>query len=362
MDERLRFRRKLLQLAVLAVVSLHWTTAVVVAGGTAVCCPLRAQDQLWLVSDRSLGCNVECEAERLQYWRYDCQRCWTHASLDELLAAEDPAMPTIVFLHGNRIPSDEAFTKGWSAYRTLVRCADERPVRFIIWSWPSDPIRGPIQDARVKAGRTNITGYYLAWFLDRLSPEAPIGLWAHSFGARAVTGALHLLGGGQLAGHVLNERVHPERAPAQVALLAAALDNHWLLPGHCHGQAITQTSELLLVNNSCDALLKRYHFLYHRRSCQEALGYTGMNAGYLGDEAVKVQQIDAACQVGKQHLFALYLQAPVLMARIRATLLPGEVIDAEPQASPAATTSDPELVQPLEQEAKRDLATEVVSQ
>jgi hypothetical protein len=351
MDDLLRSRplaiRKLLPFAFLLYVAIVSSTTVALADGAAVCCPLREQDQVWLVSDRSLGCNVECEVERLQYWRYDCQRRWTRASLNELLAAEDPAMTTTLFLHGNRISSDEAFTKGWSAYRTLVHCADERPIRFIIWSWPSDPIRGPIEDARVKAARTNVTGYYLAWFIDRLSPEAPLGLWAHSFGARAVTGALHLLGGGALSGHVLHERVHPERAPAQVALLAAAIDNHWLLPGRYHGQAITQTSQLLLVNNSCDALLKRYHFLYHRRSCQEALGYTGMNAGYLGEEADKVLQIDAGDQVGKQHLFALYLQAPGLMARVRATLL---------QAPPQVKTSEPELVQASQDEAAEPLA------
>jgi hypothetical protein len=75
-----------------------------------------------------------------------------------------------------------------------------------------------------------------------------------------------------------------------------------------------------------------------------------------------VQQIDAACHVGKRHLFALYLQAPGLMARIRATLLPGDVTNPESQASPETTTSEPELVLPLEQEAKRDPAAEVVSQ
>ena len=285
------------------------------------CCSLRAGDQLWLVSDRGLGCNVADGAPRLQYWRYDCQRLWTRASLDELLAAEDPEMVTTVFVHGNRVSCDEAFTKGWSAYRGLVRCADERPVRFVIWSWPSDPVRGLIDDARLKASRTNLTGYYLAWFLDRLSPQSPLSLWGHSYGARAVTGALHLLGGGQLAGRVLDERVHPERDPAQVVLLAAALDNHWLIPGHTHGQAISQTEELLLINNSSDRLLKRYHLLYGRRSCAAALGYLGISQRSLGVEGNKVQQLDASCQIGKQHIFALYLQAPGLMAPIRATLL-----------------------------------------
>jgi hypothetical protein len=309
------------------------------------------QDQLWLVSDRGLGCNVTDGVHRLQYWRYDCQQRWTRASLDELRAAEDPEMVTTVFVHGNRVPCDEAFTKGWSAYRSLVRCADERPVRFVIWSWPSDPVRGLLDDARLKANRTNITGYYLAWFLDHLNPQSSLSLWGHSYGARAVTGALHLLGGGQLAGRVLDERLHPERDPAQVVLLAAAIDNHWLIPGHTHGQAMSQTDELLLVNNSSDRLLKRYHLLYGRRSCAAALGYLGISRRSLGIEGNKVRQVDASCQIGKQHFFALYLQAPGLMAPIRATLLKSVLTTA-----PAEVQQRVEVDQPVE--AERPVETE----
>jgi len=335
--------------------STAWATPTACGGS---CCPLRVQDQLWLVSDRGLGCNVADGAGRLQYWRYDCQQLWTRASLNELLAAEDPDLITTVFVHGNRIGRDEAFTRGWSAYRALVRRADERPVRFIIWSWPSDPVRGLLDDARLKANRTNVTGYYLAWFLDRLNPQSSLSLWGHSYGARAVTGALHLLGGGQLAGRVLGERVHPRRDAAQVVLLVAALDNHWLIPGHTHGRAMSQTQELLLVNNSADRLLKRYHLLYGRRSCATALGYFGISRGSLGADGNKVRQVDASCQVGKRHQVAFYLGAPGLMGPVRATLLKSgltaplaseeqagpEAVSAETIAEPDAT-SGPELIE-----------------
>ncbi len=104
--------------------------------------------------------------------------------------------------------------------------------------------------------------------------------------------------------------------------MAAALDNHWLLPGHFHGQAFSQTSGMLLVNNGCDRLLKRYHWLYGRRSCRAALGYTGLYRGMLpGSDQAKLEQVNAACVVGKQHLFDLYLSSPGLMSRARATLL-----------------------------------------
>lgn len=291
---------------------------------------LRPQDQLWLVSDRGLGCHVERDVEKLEYWRYDREESWVRSDLAQLLDAEDENLVTTVFVHGNRIAGCEAFTKGWTAYRALVRCADERPLRLIIWSWPSAPIDGLVEDARVKACRTNRSGYSLAWFVDRLDPRAPLSLWGHSFGARVVSGALHVLGGGQIAGHRLVERAHPTRDPVQVVLLVAALDNDWLAPGRFHGLAMSQVDRLLLVNNSCDMALKRYHWIYHRRACQQALGYTGLSTARLeGSDGNKVAQLDACCQVGRQHTLAGYLWATRLMARMRKVLL------FEPDGGPA---------------------------
>jgi len=324
-------RRTLLAALVLTVAIPYAAQAV--AGGRS-CSGLRPQDQLWLVSDRSLGCASNCMEPRLQYWRYDCQRHWTRANLDELLAVEDPGTNTVVYLHGNRLSSGDAFERAWTSYRSLVRCADARPIRYIAWSWPSDKMGGPIEDARIKAARTDTTAYYLAWFLDRLDPNAPLSLWAHSFGARAATGALHLLGGGELCGRVL-ERVHPERVPANAVLLASALDNGWILPGRFHGQALTMTAHMLLVNNCADRLLKRYEILSGRRSGRVALGYAGISRRALGPEAAKVTQIDVSGYVGKQHQFMLYVQSASLMARMRAALLsaPAGVLRKNPAES-----------------------------
>ena len=310
----------------------------------------REQDEVWLVSCRSMGCGDPAQqVDNLRYWHYDRAGGWQPSTVDELLATDDPDVITVVFLHGNRIPCDEAFTKGWSAYRAVVACADERPVRFVIWSWPSEPLRGPINDARVKAARTDPCGYYLAWLLDRMRPEVPVSCWAHSYGARIVTGALHLLGGGRLCGHHLAHRVHEQRDPMQVVFLAAALDSDWLLPGHYQDRAMSQVSSMLLVNNGCDALLRRYHLIYCRRSCQQALGYTGLATGYLapGDQG-KVSQVDACCYVGRRHLLALYIGAPDLMAQMRSYLLfdndgPNDAATASTATEVAAAESEAEL-------------------
>mgnify|MGYP002622776040 CR=1 FL=1 len=285
-------------------------------------CP-REQDQVWLVSSRGLwGCDWESNVTRLKVSRYDRTEKWVASDLQSFLNTDDADTVTVVFLHGNRIDSCTAYQTGWSAYRRLTSCAAAQPVRFVIWSWPSSRECGPIRDARIKAARTDAHGYYLAWFVDQMQGDVPVSFWGHSFGARIATGALHLLGGGALAGHRLERRDPGALRPMQAALLASALDSDWLLPGHRHGDAWPQLEGLLLVNNRCDRLLQRYHLLYCRRSCRRALGATGVSTRRLpADQAAKVYQIDACCYVGKQHRLVNYLCSPTLMAHIRAHLL-----------------------------------------
>lgn len=292
---------------------------------------------MWLVSSRGSGCNVEQQAPGMACWRFDPEARWVRASVAELFAADDGHLVTTIFVHGNRMAHSDAFARGSEAYRAMLRCADERPVRFIIWSWPSAQIRGPIKDARVKAQRTNLAGCYLAWFLNRLSPETTVSLWGHSFGARVVTGALHILGGGTLGSYRIAVREEP-RVPANVVLITAALDNHWLAPGHFHGRALSQVGSLLLVNNGCDRLLKRYHWLYHRRACAQALGYTGMPRCWMGQCGCHLEQVNACCIVGPEHTLDGYLYSRSLMARMQRVLM-FEPIDELTPDEPATSST-----------------------
>jgi hypothetical protein len=339
----------IMRLAALALLLTLVGHAAARAAPPAACTPiLRPQDSVWLVDCRGLDCSARAvEADRMRYWRYDREKSWSGSSLDELLATDDVQSATIIFAHGNRIEPDEAFTKGWHAYRAVARGADDRAIRFVIWSWPSERVPGLINDGRTKAWRTNPAGYYMAWLVDRISPEAPISLWGHSFGARIVTGALHLLGGGSLDQYKLAKRDHATRQPLDVVLMAAALDNDWLLPGHYHGRALSQVDAMLLVNNSCDALLKRYHRLYGRRACQEALGYTGMgNWGLSTDDWNKIRQLDACSSVGRAHWFHLYHSATDLIDEARPYLMfevdgPAAPPKSDVGESVATTASEP---------------------
>ena len=53
-------------------------------------------------------------------------------------AGDDPATPTVVYIHGNRTDADEAAGNGCYVDRAIQCQAAGRPFRFVIWSWPAD--------------------------------------------------------------------------------------------------------------------------------------------------------------------------------------------------------------------------------
>lgn len=290
---------------------------------------VRPCDSMWLVSTRAFPCgDPRLHASDLSYQQRSEQGSWQRSELRSLLESDNPGAVTVIWIHGNRSTSGDALSEGWATYRALVRCTTCRtPVRFIIYSWPSERIEGSqLDDVRVKAARTNPNAYYLAWLIDQFDGDVPVSLIGYSYGARVSTGALHLLGGGAVNGWTLSNRAHPTRRPVRVVLAAAALDNHWLIPGHRHGNAISQVEKLTVLYNSCDRVLKRYDRLYCHRNDAQALGFTGVaGLGRLNRDRATIVQFDACCYVSKYHSWDGYLASGTLMARIRNGSLPAVV-------------------------------------
>lgn len=272
----------------------------------------RPSDQLWMVSCRGLkATDREHDFTRLAYWRYVTPSGWVASTRDAYLMSGGSVSGTSVFVPGNGYTSNQARDLGGVAYRRLVAAAPSDPLRFVIWSWPSDHINaGPVQDARVKATRTTLAAWYLARWLDDLEPLGNVSIIGCSFGARVVGEALQLRGGGRLGSYQLTEPA-ATRSPLRVVLVSAAIDNDWLLPGHRLGRALTHVERMLLVNNTSDSILRRYGWLYGRRNAAAALGYTGLiGTGRLGHDASKVRQIDATSIVGRRHGFLYYFSVP----------------------------------------------------
>ncbi len=304
------------------------------------CTADRLRDEVWIVSTRWLPCGVDGPiADKLQYRRFQ-QGQWEDSTREAFFAATESDMTTsdmttVVFVHGNRIDSCEANRLAEIGYHAVAQCAPaNKPLRFVLWSWPSSRIgHHQLDDIRTKANRTGPEAHHLAKFLNELHPQSPVSLVGYSFGARIITGALHLLGGGQINGRELKGRDASDHLPLRAVLMAAALDNHWLLPGHAHGLAMPQVDRMLLVTNGCDRALEHYHWLYCRRSTADALGFTGIpSISQLGSDRQKVSQFDACCVIGRSHDWTLYFDSPAIVNRICSIAF--EQPDLAPTTSP----------------------------
>ena len=176
-----------------------------------------------MISTRGLGgCGNVQAPPNFSVWRRSIEGAWAISSIDEFLAADDPSIPIGFAMHGNRVSSSQAIRQGMMAYRQFTaRVPASQPVRFVIWSWPSDRIHGILRDVRAKAARSTTDGKYLAWTLHQLDPQSRVSLIGFSYGARIATGALHVVAGGSLDGFSLAPARKP-RTPVRAAFAAAA--------------------------------------------------------------------------------------------------------------------------------------------
>jgi hypothetical protein len=263
----------------------------------------QADDELWFVSSRCARCEAD-GGVHLHYWQYAAGR-WEKRTLADLQAA-DPTIRTCINVHGNRCDVAKANAAGWSFYSTLTGgCVNRPPIRFIIFTWPSDRICGSgRKDVQTKAVRAECHAYYLAWFVRQLSPATPLSMVGYSFGTRVIGGTLHLLGGGSLRGRSVG-RADP-RPGIRVVLLAAAMDNTHFLPGQAFQCGSCQIDQLLVTRNTADPAMKWYPLMYRlmlfRRRGQQSLGYTGLaGLNCLPCLYGRVEHRDVTCAVGKVH-------------------------------------------------------------
>lgn len=286
----------------------------------------RRADSIWIVSTRCLDCSCENQPgeQDLRFLRYDAARGCQDTTWDAWSADELPGTITVIYVHGNRIEPDEARGHGLTAYRALLRCgSDAPPLRFVIWSWPSSKVPGPRprRDIQVKAARTDCESYFLANFMSRLNPQTPLSLLGYSFGARIVSGALHLSGGGTLGRFRLVEANPRPANSVRVAVLAAGMDNRWWLPGRYHGECFSQVDRMLLLYNSCDPILRLYS-RFDRRPGAQALGYTGFCwTSRLGENAERLEQTNVCCRIGRTHDEQAYFASEANMRQMRDVLL-----------------------------------------
>lgn len=279
-------------------------------------CPLRPQDQFWVIETSHLPW-IDCQGfapPNLGFSRFQCGSGTVQSNLAEFLAMGQDTN-TVFYVPGNRVADGEAVRRGWIVYNSLSKASDDRPLRLVIWSWPSDRVRGLRRDVRLKADRASTEGLYLGWLLSQIDPAAQVSFQGFSFGSRIVCGALHAVQTGSLEGIPLPNYIsHDERRPARVVLMAAATHNYWLLPGQIHGSAVARVDRMLLCFNPCDVALKHYQMV---DKCERAaaLGHTGfVDVSPLGEAGSRLRQLDVCCMVGKEHAELNYYGNGSIMA------------------------------------------------
>jgi hypothetical protein len=290
----------------------------------------RAQDTLWLINSRHLcaselqakGGATEKAAAQLEFSRLDNDE-WRAANLHDYIAAEDEAARTIIWIHGFWTDSCKAICVGQQVFRTLVDAeTDPAPLRLVIWSWPSDRIRGMrLRDNALVAGcRSDTEGLLLAELLNQSKSEDPVAVLAYSLGARAMFAALHMLDGGDVDGEQIDATPLARKIPIRGVAMATAVHNYWLDADQRYARALVRAEHLVLLNNQCDRALRWYPAAFgsSRRCGPQALGVTGLVAADLAaDVRHKFEQLDVCCYVGRQHEVALYLAYADLVEKMR---------------------------------------------
>jgi hypothetical protein len=246
----------------------------------------------------------------LRVSRLTCSGHSSNSSLDEYFQAIGEGRKTVVYVHGNRLEADEAIARALAIYRRTRGYRRSGPIDWVVWNWPSEREGILVHDFRRKADRADAQGLYLSWVLQRhAEANVPTALIAYSFGARVVTGALHVLAGGQLGGRRLSgEPVIGCNFDA--GLVAPAIEDDWMALHGRHGLATKNLDRMVLLYNRRDAVLKRYWWL-DRVHGTMALGYTGPRsfAPRADGSRLPVRARDCSTSVGKRHVELEYYES-----------------------------------------------------
>lgn len=261
--------------------------------------PLREGDSVWEISSRHLGGSCQLGAPLQISKLIGCD--FQPSSLEEFIA--DPlsltAPHTVVYVHGNWMEWSSARERGLLVYKLLTAQTD-KPIRLILFSWPSQRDGRIAADVREKASLAHVESYYLADFLKHVPADRPIGMMGYSFGGAVICGTLQLLSGRSLDGRCLSQPIAAHRN-VRVSLAAPAFDRNQLNPGGKYDFALNQIERLVNLYNSSDPVLKRFRFI--DRGSPEAAGLLGINArsGSRLSTAQNVEQYDCSRAAGRTH-------------------------------------------------------------
>lgn len=276
-------------------------------------------DEVWLISSRRMN-SRNLPADKLDVWKQVGNQ-WANSSTDAFRQPDPHGFqrPIVIMVHGNSWSMSKAIQRGFETYQdTIIPWRDRPPMRFVIWTWPSDKIRGPIRNARIKAGTADEHSFHLARFVKELSAHPEVSMLGYSYGARVTLGALDLLGGGCVQGsRISNSPIPIPRI--NLSLIAPAVRNDVLMTSR--SEAYRKINHLFVMYNSRDQYLKYYRFARFDGN-MPALGFTGLaGKSQMPNSMFRIDQYDAVQQVGVQHDYLEYVRNKEIEKRLRRNLL-----------------------------------------
>jgi esterase/lipase superfamily enzyme len=252
----------------------------------------------------------------------------------------------VFHVHGNRASEAKATKRGMQTYdRTFLEWKDAPPVRFVIFTWPSDQIKGAIRDVREKAARADQHVFHLARLLTRLGQYREVSLIGYSYGGRLSLNAVHLASGGAICGKKI--ATNPMKLPSlNLILLAPAIRNDCFHTSRT--RALDCVNSVFLLYNSQDQLLK--YFRYAKFDCERpALGFTGAaNLRQLPVSSDWFKQFNASQNVGADHDYLEYIADKRIEKMVQDNLFsPGRSIQRNRQVIEGPLSSSPYIQAPI---------------
>ncbi len=270
----------------------------------------RPQDEIWLVSTRHiLSCQGIPGPDQF-VCKHPTGTAWKQVPLRQLLDVQqnDTATANVVFIHGNRTDAFWARRRGKMAYQRLVanNPANLPPVRFIIWSWPSDEIPNPLKDFQTKMDRSVFEGQLFGHFLAMLDPGQRISLVTYSMGAQV-----------GFSGIEMASQQH--QCCPNIGMIAMAPVTHCRWSPHADRLDLInqQVSQLRFCNNSRDIALRAY-----RKVCSVSCKTCFTPAtDVIARAHPNVRQYDFSRSVGSEHNIIGYVTQPEVRCELDSLLL-----------------------------------------
>lgn len=278
----------------------------------------------WLVSIRH--CKQNCRrcayCCSLDFFR-DC--CKERVTQQDFVSALQPGVPVCIVVHGSYVTADSIQEECRRTFCWLRNAAPHRPLHVVFFTWPSEGVTTldpgiamstpvPGFDVAVLGRRAEANGVRLAQLINCIPSQNPVSIIGHSHGARMVSSALHLIGGGQVQG--LGMKPGPQHR-IRTVLAAAAIDHDWLRPDERYGRVLCTTECLLNLKTRKDWALWFYPL---RKPFSPASlgrkGFTDRDLEKLGDHAAQVSELDVTDWIGNGHMWPNYYEHPELAEAI----------------------------------------------